>query len=373
MAGPAANHEQDDSPFVVGAALCMAALLIWLLWWAFHAQIAYYSLWINWTLMAALDWLPWAAEVRRELAQLAGQARTLEPLVLWKALSISGLFFAPLTLLATALLARRMWTHPSNVTRRGITAETLPWIMAKHAPAIIPMLYAPNLLKNDPPEHRSMLAPDEWVTLHRLVVDERLDHAKTRELLIGHLGQRIRTPLDLHPHERALFAVFGARLLSGGEELEQAQVLLDRLNRSCHTGTYQGRRGYPDLSIADAAFHTYATHPEAARWVASHGYARTLLHAMHLEAVKRGKLPSSHFRWLKGIDRSLWAALNTTGRKTPFIESVAVFTQTRWESYLETLGTPLQEPHLDDAITAIEAYLTKVGLIRKPKRNPYED
>jgi intracellular multiplication protein IcmP len=373
MAGAAGSQEQDDSPFLLGIALLLAALLTGLLWWAFHAQIVYYSLWINWTLMAWLDWLPWAADVRRELARLAGQAGTLGPLALWRALSKAGLFFAPLTLLATAWLARRMWTHPSNLTRRGITVETLPWIMAKHAPAIIPMLYAPNLLKHDPPEHRSMLAPDEWVILHRLVVDERLDHAKTRGLLIADLGRRIDTPLALQAHERALFAVFGARLLSDGEDLEQAQSLLDRMNQSCHTGTYQGRRGYPDLSIADAAFHKYAAHPAAARWVAAHGYARTLLHAMHLEAVKRGKLPSSHFRWLKGIDRPLWAALNTTGRKTPFIESVAVFTQTRWESYLETLGTPLQEPYVEDAIAAIEAYLAKLGLIRKPKRNPYEN
>ena len=84
---------------------------------------------------------------------------------------------------------------------------------------------------------------------------------------------------------------------------------------------------------------------------------------MHKAALKTGKLPSSHFRWLKGMDRQLWYALNTTGRKGPFIESAAVFTQALWEDFATDEGYRLPTPHLDDAIDGIETYLVKIGLM----------
>ena len=88
-----------------------------------------------------------------------------------------------------------------------------------------------------------------------------------------------------------------------------------------------------------------------------------MLHAMHKASLAFGRLPSSHFRWLKGIDRKLWYALNTTGRKAPFVESVAVFTQTLWEDFAFENGYRLTEPALDDAIGGIEAYLVKIGIV----------
>lgn len=83
---------------------------------------------------------------------------------------------------------------------------------------------------------------------------------------------------------------------------------------------------------------------------------------MHKAALATGKLPSAHFRWLKGLDRQLWYALNTTGRKGPFIESAAVFTQALWEDFAADNGYRLDAPQLDDAIDGIEAYLVKIGL-----------
>lgn len=372
MSASAPRQSGDDTPFLVVVALFVVAAGLWLFWEAFHVEIAYWSLRIDWTLMGILDWhgVPWVGATRRELATVARHAATVGPGSLWSALAKGGLFFAPFTLLFTGLLARTIWQHPSNATRRGITADSLPWIMAKFAPAIVPVLYAPNLLQNDPPQLRPMMWPDEWAKLNRLVINERLDRERTLTLLVHHLGKRIESPHDLAPHERALFAAFGARLLSDGKDLGEAQALLDRLNLSCHAGTFDNRRGYPDLALASAMFEKYAAHPDAKRWVSAHGYSRTLLHAMHMEAIKFGKLASSHFWWLKGMDRGLWAALNTTGRKVPFIESLAVFTQTRWETYVETLGVHLREPHLEDALTAIEAYLAKVGLIPPPKKKP---
>ncbi|WP_043598497.1 hypothetical protein [Dyella ginsengisoli] len=364
-------HHKEDPMVGIGIAVGVVVLLLWVIWWLFHGQIAYWSLRLNWTLLGALDWswLPAVSSTRRGLAQLAGQSAVLGAGTLWSALQRSGVWLSPVVVVAAGLLALKVWRHTSNHVHRAITPDRLAWIMAKHAPAIIPMLYAPNLLCSDPPEHRSMLTPDEWALHHQLVVNERLDKPKAQALLADQLGRRVASLQELQPHERALFAVFAARLLSDGRDLARAQELLDRLNYSCHTGTFKGMRGFPDFSIAEGAFSDYAELPAAKQWLATHGYVSTLLHAMHLEAIKLGKLPSSHFRWLKGIDRPLWAALNTTGRKTPFIESLAVFTQARWETYLDQMiGIQLTEPHLSDALTALETYLAKVGLISTPKK-----
>jgi intracellular multiplication protein IcmP len=368
---PVPPREKEDP--IVGIAIAggVVGLLLCLVWWQFHGEIVYWTLRLNWTLLGALDWswLPRVTATRHAIAQLAAQSPGVGPGVLWAALQQSGVWLSPVVVGCAALLARKVWRHTSNHVHRAITPDRLAWIMAKHAPAIIPMLYAPNLLCSDPPEHRPMLSPDEWALRHKLVVNERLDRDKAQALLVAQLGRRVASLQDLQPHERALFAVFGARLLSDGKDLALAQALLDRLNYSCHTGTFRGMRGYPDLALAEEAFARYAALPGASQWLATHGYVSTLLHAMHLEAIKLGKLPSSHFRWLKGIDRPLWAALNTTGRKTPWIESLAVFTQARWETYLDQMiGIQLTEPHLSDALTALETYLAKVGLIPTPKK-----
>lgn len=174
---------------------------------------------------------------------------------------------------------------------------------------------------------------------------------------------------QMQPQEKAMFAIFGTRLFAQDTDAEKvtAQDLLDRLNRSCHQNTWNGRKGYPDLSITDKAFAQYATHPDVSGWLQKHAYPRTLLHAMHKEALTTGKLPSSHFRWLKGMDRGLWYALNTTGRKAPFLESAAVFSQTLWEDLAHEHGYQLTEPYVDDAIDGLEAYLGKIGLLPRNK------
>ena len=160
-----------------------------------------------------------------------------------------------------------------------------------------------------------------------------------------------------------MFAVFGARLLSEGKDISVAQQLLDDLNRSCHTGTFEGKKGYPNLGLTDAAFKKYSVHPDAQAFLLRHPYPRTMLFAMHKLASKSGKLPSSQFRWLKGMDRSLFYALNIGLRKAPFLEQSSVFTQMQWEEYAENVGYRLTEPLIEDAINGVEKYLAKLGLV----------
>lgn len=370
--GPPSQYQEE-----LGVQLAMAAgaiaLLGWGTWEFFHADLVYWSLRLNWSLVGALTWGPfagWATAMRHAMANMAASAPHAEAGDYWDLLNASSRIYIPLVVLVAAALAWKIWKHPSNHAHRAITPERLRWIMSVHAPAIIPVLYYGDLLTSNPDEHRTLATPKEWALERRLVVNNRLDRSKARAALIEQLGRRIHSPQDLEPHERALFAAFGARLFADGKDHAQTQTLLDALNRSCHQGTYNGKRGYPVLSVTDEAFEKYAGHPDVSEWIAAHPYSRTLLHAMHLAAIKLGKAPSSHFRWLKGMDRTLWAALNSSGRKTPWAEAGAVFAQTQWENYLQGLCHRLTEPHLDDVLDALEAALEKAGLqITPSKRN----
>lgn len=368
------SPRSDDMGIVYLAVLGAAALLAWYVWDSYHATIAYYGLRWTWMLLGLVDfpWMPQAvSEWRQETAAIAAQAQLVPLGDLIALMDRAGYLFVGIPLALTFRGIVTAGRHRANLTRRRIDATNLPWIMAKHAPAVIPALYygdeKTQLLNVDPPEHRSSLNPEEWVARHGLLVNGKLDRRKARLLLIEDLGRRITSIDELHPHERALFAVFSLRLFPGSKDREQAQDLLDALNRSCHRGTHDGKRGYPEFAAADDAFATAARHEHARKWIAKHPYPRTLLHAMHKEALLTGALASSHFRWLKGIDRGLWYALNTTGRKTPFMESAAVFTQTQWEEFAQDCGYELREPYLDDALNGVESYLVKIGLMDKPQ------
>ena len=207
--------------------------------------------------------------------------------------------------------------------------------------------------------------PEEWTLEQGLIVNHKLDRERCGQLLIEFLGKPVATLNELSPTERAMFAVFGARLLSDGKDIRVAQQLLDDLNRSCHTGTFEGKKGYPDLGLTDAAFKKYSAHPDAQAWLLRHPYPRTMLFAMHKAASKSGKLPSSQFRWLKGMDRNLFYALNIGLRKAPYLEQGAVFTQMQWEEFAENVGYRLTEPFIEDAIDGVEKYLAKLGLVAR--------
>lgn len=345
--------------------LCLLGLVV--AWYFYHAEVTY------WAMRWAWIQLRWAEHVYAgDMLQATKQsvlasARAPERLTFHQTLAQlngAGRYFIALPLLVTIYGLWSAHRHPANRTRRQITAATLPRIMSSHSPAVTPVLYYGDLLNTDPEEHRRALNPEDWVERHGLVVNRQLQREACKALLVQDLGNKIISPDQLSPVERALFAVFGARLLSDGQDVPRAQALLDALNRSCHHGQWNGKPGYPDLTVCDEAFAKYAAHPAAADWIARHPYPRTLLHAMHKEALATGKLPSAHFRWLKGIDRPLWYALNTTGRKAPFMEAAAVFTQCMWERFAFENGYCLPSPCLDEAVNGLESYLIKLGIVR---------
>jgi hypothetical protein len=72
-----------------------------------------------------------------------------------------------------------------------------------------------------------------------------------------------------------------------------------------------------------------------------------------------GVLATAMFRWLKGIDRPLWYALNNVGRRAFHIEGAGTVSH----FFAERIhGQPLMEAYLDSAMDGLENYLTEQSL-----------
>lgn len=341
-------------------------ILFVIIWLIDHADISFYGLKVAWLELMPFDnrAFPLVHQVRNELAQLAQYPEKLSFGELWHAINLSGYFYVvlPIVLCIRAIIISYKTTRAK--TRRVITVDNLPHIMSSHCPAIIPVLYYGDLMNNNIEGHESRQSPVEFVIEHNLVKDGELDKKRTEEFFIAQLGERITSINDLKIHEKAIFCILAYRVLVDASEYKKAQDLLDELNRSCHKGTWKGKPGYPIFKCIDQHFERFANHPDVTDLLCTHPYSRTLLQSMHIQAISRGKLPSTNFRWLKAMDRPLWYALNGSGRKSACIESCAIFTQRQWEEYAQQNDRIIDRPATYLAVEALENYLRENRIIK---------
>ncbi len=281
----------------------------------------------------------------------------------------AGILMLPLSVIvAGSLFVIR--NHPSNRTRRNIDVYSLPHIMAQFSPSIIPALCygdkKTQLLNVDPPEHRSAQTPDEFALQHQLIIGERLERDKTREVFMKQLGNPLTGFSSFNNYERALFAVFGLQFFL--DDRKAAEKLLDDLNRSCLAKRRRdnGKKGYPILSLANSAFNRVTQHSEAQHWLRHYSTTRTAIFALHDQDLR---LPGARFRWLKGLDRALWYALTSSGRPKVFVEGAGIIAAAKWERLISGVSQRLQvniprpENCMDIAIVGLEEDLRSIGLI----------
>lgn len=359
----------DEGIVQIAMTLLAIALLGWTAWYYMHTDLVFYGLeFAYWelrgvallpnALVGALPLTNWL----QQIAQLAGQARWVPFPVLAHWMSLAGLFYTWVPMLGWLWLLRRSVRHPALHTRRAVTAKSLPHITSTFAPAIIPVLQYGDLLNTDPIEQASSQSLEEWLVEHALLAGGYLRKPSTLRVLTQQLGEPLPELAAMTPPGRALFTVFGLALENRADE---AWALVDALNRSCATGTYQGRPGYPDLTLADPAYaqlSPLSTFQERIKWFR---YERTLLRGMYVDVQEILILPSSNLRWLKGMDRVLWYTLNGVGRKTSWVECLGPYTQERWERYARAYGLPLEKPWLADAVNAIEDECVLLGIAKR--------
>ncbi|MGK2894458.1 secretion/conjugation apparatus DotM-related subunit [Klebsiella michiganensis] len=313
---------------------------------------------------------PFVAQRINLLAWAGNHANTLD----WSQFIVvmnrtAGILLAPLAIVVVwgGIAVRN---HPMNHTRRPISIHTLPHIMARFSPSIIPALCygdpKTQLLNCDPPEHRSAQAPEEFAIEHQLIVGQRLDRERAREVFARQLGTPLTDMDSFSPAEKALFAVFGLQVFL--DDRKAAEALLDSLNRSCLLRSRRdgGKRGYPVLSVANRAFARVSKTPQARQWIARYSTTRTALSALHAQQLR---LPGARFRWLKGIDRTLWYALTSSDRSKVFVEGAGVIAVAQWETLEAAVATRLNTrvsptpDQVDSAVDGLEAELRGLGMV----------
>lgn len=266
-----------------------------------------------------------------------------------------GVFYLVIPVTLSGWFAWRAARHPVVRATRVHTIQSLLEVQSRSFSAVAPILRRD--LSNDlAPEWASSMHPEEWVARHGLIVNQRLDLARTRDLLVGQLGKPVNSLAQLSDIEKALFAIFGLRVFF--KDQDGSKALVDALNYSAINTASR-----PNLTLAREAFGRCAQAKAARDWLLKHPYPRTLLMALLIESRQMGVLPSSNFIWLKPLDRALWYPLNTAGRKVPFMEAAGVFNQMQAEEVAWDNNSVLTAPHVEDAVKALQRYLEETGVL----------
>ncbi|EIM0129230.1 conjugal transfer protein TrbA [Salmonella enterica] len=363
---PSPNNDQGTM-MLMALALILIAIVI------FHSIFYYACCAMLYYLWYLADFASIHTYVAGKINLLAWASNRVEDLSLGEFLEVMNqtagilyVFMLPVTVYG--LVATR--NHPLSITRRKIDIHTLPKIMSTFSPAIIPALQygdpKTQLLNVDPPEHRSGMTPDEFAISHKLVIGQRLDHERARQAFDAQLGTPLLSESSFSAHERALVAIIGLQVFC--DDRSAALELRDALNRSCgkRQRGHGNKRGYPQLSLAEKAFRQVMATPQAKAWIRRHSTTRTALSALHAQDLR---LPAGQFRWLKGIDRTLWYVLSSSDRSKCFVEGAGVVTAAQWESLVSQLSKklkvviPAPENLTAFAVRGLEDDLRNIGMV----------
>lgn len=341
MSSGAPSSHHDES----GAMMLIAAGLLLVVFFLFEPYIFYFFCALLYYLWSFADFPKLHTLAATKMNILAHASQRTEAMSISQFLDVmeqtAGILWLILLPLAVyGLIATSQ--HPLNRTRRRITIYSLPRIMAAFSPVIIPSLYYGDrktlLLNTDPPEHRSAMTPEEFASTHNLVRAQRLDQKLARQVFAAQLGTPLKNQDSFSACERAIVAILGLQVFCG--DRPGALTLVDTLNRSCSKRhkEHNKRRGYPKLSLADSAFCRVMNTPKARAWLKRHSTTRTALSALHNQDLR---LPAGQFRWLKGLDRTLWYALSSSGRPKVFVEGAGVVTAAHWETLTDAVAGKL--------------------------------
>lgn len=348
--------------------VCAAVFLCWL----FFDSFVFWTSWVLYWLWMLVDFPAvhgWVAVKINLLADLASHAKSVSFAqwldVMNETSGIFMVFLMPLVLFSGIGLA----LHPRLAFRskRLINIHTLPGIVSAFAPSVIPVLAAAGrdgLMNDTSAEHAWPLKPEEFAERHQLVqhkVIRRTQAIAQFEVQVGRRHQGVGSLPNWKPHERALFAIFGAQVFL--DDRTAALRLLDDLNRSCLVrGPLRRKRGIhpPVYSLANKLFDRVLVAPGVAEWLATHQFVTSALFGLYARDLR---LQPPKFRWLKGVDRTLWYALHTANAAKVYIEGAGVAAQARAELKARAKNLPPPGLFVNKAVDGLQGELEVLELV----------
>lgn len=354
--------------------LALAGILI--LCVLFFDTFVFWTSWILYWLWIMIDvgplhvWVAGKANLLVKLSQTAATATFDDWLAVMNQTSgILFLFLGPFVLISAVSLAQ----HPMLPFRskRLVNAKTLPKLVSSFAPSVIPIVaaYGQNGLKDDTSAANAWaVKPEEFAEQHGLITRKVLNRQAAQTAFEAQIGP-VHSYLDnWSPHEKALLTVFGLQVFLN--DRKAATALLDDLNRSCVVTGLLRRRNptyLPLYALADKAFARVAAAPGLKDLLITHTTKRTVLAGLYGQDLR---LPSARFRWLKGVDRTLWYALHSADTLKVFVEGAGVLAHARAESRARKLGLPCERLMVQKAVEGLQVELESIGLVHPHETAP---
>ncbi|MDO8728651.1 MAG: hypothetical protein Q7K26_02020 [bacterium] len=383
MAQGQAQGQAMSPAFMIGLMLMVLAGFSWGVWMLMHGPISYWILYAKWIEAIPFAWIPGPRFLVERMISYAPRSAHLEFLELMIAIYPTSLLYTPIALYFGYRFSKTAYSHPLRKAKRLHTAQSLMEAQVKSFSAIAPILDR-DLTRENPPEWRSSEDPDLFAKKNRLVrSDATLDRERAEIVFVDHLGRlHDNDPRKWKPHEQAMFSLFCEAVFEPEDGFSNAEMLIDVLN---YSAKYRNGKHVPNFSLATKLYQKWLprihTHEDLKDMMTRHRYVRTLIYALMMETTdegfyehtNKGVMNSGQFIWLKPVDRQLWYPLNTVGRKTPFLESTAVFTQFGCEMTAWKNAHVLVEPHLHNGVVAWEEELFRCGLVLKDPRKIMTD
>lgn len=358
--------ESEQAQWLLGA--CAAAFLCWFFFdsFVFWTSWLLYWLWMMVDFPAVHGWVGLKINMLADLANHRKDVSFDEWLnVMNETSGIFLVFLIPLVMVSSMGLA----LHPRLAFRskRLINIHTLPGIVSAFAPSVRPVLAAAGrdgLMNDTSPEHAWALKPEEFAEQHKLVRHKVIQRAQAIAIFEKQVGRRHQGVEGLQawkPHERALFAIFGAQVFL--DDRKAALALLDDLNRSCLVrGPLRRKRSIhtPVFSLANKLFERVRTAPGVAEWLTTHQFVTSALFGLYARDLR---LQPPKFRWLKGIDRTLWYALHTANSAKVFEEGAGIAAQARAELKAKANQLPPPGLFVDKAVDGLQGELETLDLV----------
>ncbi len=177
------------------------------------------------------------------------------------------------------------------------------------------------------------------------------DAQGTAHVMARRLGEPMRPVQAMPSHVRALAAVCLLQASRGREAVAESIVLRGLLAKANVDGTSPTSHE----SVVDAVDRALRLHADVLNAVCSaHAFDATRLVALLLRARVHGILPTAECMWLRDVDRDLYYALASVGRRVTHVEGIAALAHHEAEVLA---GTALTVPRLDGAMRGIEAVL----------------
>lgn len=258
------------------------------------------------------------------------------------------------------------------------------------------------ITKNKKRRLKVVMTPEDYSRDERR--EHRFDRERALQVFIEQLGPslydrgkiRISQWQEWPKQHRALMAAFLLIRFGPGDRVgrEAGMRMLEQFSNSFYVPNYK-KKGKPPIRIEDLdmtgvnqVISTYLALPyellsgekpydfpkpkEGRKTInairkafSDHAYLNTLMVRLLELARERGILITSDLIWLRPIDRSLFYALNNTGRNniknaTALVEGAGVIAHYMVE---ESLGFACINPEVDKAVDGLEAGLIKEGWI----------